>query len=660
MKRFCLVLLLSCFLVLGLVGSGWGKVWYVKQKPEDSDVYAVTGGSEVYLETDDSDLDDLDDGPPPGESWETAFETIQEALESAYETLEPDEADEIWVAAGTYVLENSITIVGKAVGIYGGFEGKDSETQREQRDWTKNVTTVDGNNNVTCFVLSGVGTGVIIDGFTIRNGYSDSNPGGLLDYRSSPTIANCIFYDNIADNGQNGGGVVNRFSSSPTIINCIFGGNSADGDGGAIHNSVSSSPKIINSTFYENSAGGNGGAIASVSNSPPTITNCIFWGDKASEGPEIYDGPGSIADVTYSDVQGGYPGDKNIGSSPDHAPLFVDPENGDFHLQSGSPCIDAGTDMLTIGGESFALTDFTLTDFEGDPRIVGEAPDMGADEALLADYNTPEGDDVEVKLIDDVTGARVFVTFDEVTVAGTTSLAVFEEDEPPPPGFKLVEPAYYDLTTTAKFYGPVTVCIDYSEIRFDNEEDLSLFKYENGEWIEVISSLDMEMSMICGTVESLSLFAIFEFEGTRFQATLGDNRRGFFLDQDVFKFEGTKGEEVEIRLEECGNSNVGERATLILKDRIRRVRLFKLDRSALPNEITATLPATGKYLIIVAEQPRFARGKKFKGDYWLTMKSTEEAFQTLKATPWMEHSPYPPKNRDGHKADNRKRQRQIW
>ena len=37
-------------------------------------------------------------------------------------------------------------------------------------------------------------------------------------------------------------------------------------------------------------------------------------------------------------MQGGWEGEGNIDSDP----LFVDPENGDFTLQSNSPCIDAG------------------------------------------------------------------------------------------------------------------------------------------------------------------------------------------------------------------------------------------------------------------------------------------------------------------------------
>jgi hypothetical protein len=120
-------------------------------------------------------------------------------------------------------------------------------------------------------------------------------------------------------------------------------------------------------------------------------------------------------------------------------------------------------------------------------------------------------------------------------------------------------------------------------------------------------------------------------------ACLGDDRSSYRLDRDVFKFRGTKGERITIRVdakpEEAGH---GKRATLILKERMWGIWLHRSDRGALPNEIEVDLPATGEYLIIMAEQSRFARGRRYRGDYCLTLDASLKTAQTLKATKWVE------------------------
>jgi hypothetical protein len=93
----------------------------------------------------------------------------------------------------------------------------------------------------------------------------------------------------------------------------------------------------------------------SISNSTLSITNSIVVGGTRTL-------EGNNAEVSYSNVEHGYPGPGNI----DADPLFVDPDRGDFRLQYGSPCIDAGT-----------MTE-TLTDLDGNPRPV-DIPGVGTD-----------------------------------------------------------------------------------------------------------------------------------------------------------------------------------------------------------------------------------------------------------------------------------------
>jgi hypothetical protein len=64
-----------------------------------------------------------------------------------------------------------------------------------------------------------------------------------------------------------------------------------------------------------------------------------------------------LASVISSNV----PNFANIGDNIDEDPLWIDPENGDYRLQAGSPCIDAGTRVEV------------LTDLDGNPRPVDVA-----------------------------------------------------------------------------------------------------------------------------------------------------------------------------------------------------------------------------------------------------------------------------------------------
>jgi hypothetical protein len=221
--------------------------------------------------------------------------------------------------------------------------------------------------------------------------------GGAVNHNSSPVYNNCTFLDNEAEEG--GAGMWNQ-GGSATVSNCAFIGNQASladwGEGGGVANSSSAvvitnstfafnyaafaggglnswggSVTVTNCTFYGNVADGEGGgAIYYYPSAPLAVTNSILWGDMSDEIA------GGSPTVTYSDIQGGFPGDGNI----DEDPLFFDPDNKDYHLTEGSLAIDAGTN---------AAPELPLTDFEGDDRILdgngdgSSVADMGIDEYVV-------------------------------------------------------------------------------------------------------------------------------------------------------------------------------------------------------------------------------------------------------------------------------------
>ena len=286
------------------------------------------------------------------------YTSIQAAINDA------DTGDTVLVHDGTYV--ESINFSGKAITVKSA-KGAAS-------------TIIDGNSSFRGVTFnSGEGSGSILDGFTITNGFSPGEAGGGIQcWESSPTIANCTISGNRA--GYNGGGISCYSTASPIITNCTISENiSGDGWGGGISCGYGSSPTITNCTISGNQ-GSYGSGISCDTSCSPTITNCtisgnvpnstggifiysssspsvkntILWGNAPNE-IYISDIEGSSITLTHSNVdQDGYAGSNgNIRQDP----LFVDPTNDDFPLQPTSPCIDAAT---SDGAPS--------TDIEGFPR----------------------------------------------------------------------------------------------------------------------------------------------------------------------------------------------------------------------------------------------------------------------------------------------------
>jgi hypothetical protein len=234
----------------------------------------------------------------------------------------------------------------------------------------------------------------------------NNSGGGMCNYSSSPTIKNSIFSHNTAGGG---GGMFNSSSSSPIITNTTFLYNTADEGGGMFNGS--SSPTITNTTFSYNTAGYAGGGMINFA-SNPTITNTIFSYNTASNNTASNNGGGGMRNFSSSPIITNTIFWKNLGygsnnvsgadignssSSPtvsycltqenslyssgtgiinNQDPLFVDAANGDFSLQTGSPCIDMGDGAIGNSANT------TTSDLAGNARFNGVI-DMGAYEGLL-------------------------------------------------------------------------------------------------------------------------------------------------------------------------------------------------------------------------------------------------------------------------------------
>ncbi|HYC36971.1 MAG TPA: PxKF domain-containing protein [Usitatibacter sp.] len=127
---------------------------------------------------------------------------------------------------------------------------------------------------------------------------------------------------------------------------------------------------------------------------------------------------------------------------------------------------------------------------------------------------TPPGTSVSVEVpatLPDGSTAAVAVAFENVATAGVTTVTTAATGEAPPAGFKLGDPpVYYDVSTTATFNGPVTLCFGWTEGQFANESAIALWHFESGAWRDVTTARDTVGNTVCGRTTSLSPFALME------------------------------------------------------------------------------------------------------------------------------------------------------
>jgi hypothetical protein len=185
---------------------------------------------------------------------------------------------------------------------------------------------------------------------------------------SAPQISNCIFSNN---EGLFSGAIACLENSHPIIDYCLMTGNYGI-FAGAVYCSTSAITTINNCTIAGNTGeiaiGGTGGIrLCNAGNS--AITNTLIEGNNGNGGIKIWN-PNSIS-VTYCDLSGNANGNI-VGDLPPGLgeitatnlngdscdiffnlfldPLFIYPF--DYHLQSGSPCIDAGDPSSPLDPDS--------------------------------------------------------------------------------------------------------------------------------------------------------------------------------------------------------------------------------------------------------------------------------------------------------------------
>lgn len=180
----------------------------------------------------------------------------------------------------------------------------------------------------------------VINSWIIGNSATDG--GGCAGPYGITAIIGCTITDNCA---ANGGGVY-YYS---WLYNCLVIGNSATNGGGGAWLC-----NLYDCTVCQNSAGTQGGGILG-----RLAENCIVYYNTALLNSNIA-GMYSVNNCCF--------GQDATGSGFfTNAPLFANLSESDFHLQSNSPCINAGNNAYTN----------TTTDLDSHPRIIGGTVDLG-------------------------------------------------------------------------------------------------------------------------------------------------------------------------------------------------------------------------------------------------------------------------------------------
>jgi cysteine-rich repeat protein/predicted outer membrane repeat protein len=245
-----------------------------------------------------------------GERWGLALESPREASAAAAQRA----PCEVWVAAGTYYIYdsgdfNTVTLPSE-VGWYGGFVG--NETARSARDPASNPTVLSGRKasgdpaRVLQVMTADSVQNVVVDGFTIEDGYNPSDKGAGIDTRNATLqVVGCTLQNNQAKSG----GAICVNNTTLEVDDCVLRNNLTDLDGGAIQH-VSGDLTVRNSRFESNEALDDGGAL-DLRTGTVTVSRSWFVGNQAAD----YGGALRLEEVqaTFSNVVVSYSSGANLG-----------------------------------------------------------------------------------------------------------------------------------------------------------------------------------------------------------------------------------------------------------------------------------------------------------------------------------------------------------
>jgi parallel beta helix pectate lyase-like protein len=226
--------------------------------------------------------------------------------------------------------------------------------------------------------VGGAGSAVII-GNRIQNNTWGSNGGGIsLFAAGTPILQNNIIAQNSSSGGQ-GGGIWIVNDSNALIVQNLFAGNTGS-QGAAIYFLVpsgSTGPVLVNNTIVGGAGATQGSAVFAGGFDNLVLfynnlmigqagQNAVYCDATYSTTPPVFTNNDAYS-AHGSGLMGTCASESNQNGNISADPRFVGKSN--FHLQSGSPAINAGDN---------SAPDIPAKDLAGKTRIVGGTIDMGA------------------------------------------------------------------------------------------------------------------------------------------------------------------------------------------------------------------------------------------------------------------------------------------
>ncbi len=185
---------------------------------------------------------------------------------------------------------------------------------------------------------------------------------------------------------------------------------------------------MVNNTIVYNSTQTNGGGICTLypGSTISGRNNIIFYNTSSDNTQYSSIGGGGASTLTYSCISQDMSGIGNIMDEP----MFVNAAEDDFHLQDGSPCIDAG-DPASPSDPDGTRADIGAFYYDQSTGVGGSvSPSMfemfpvcpnPAFSGVTISCRAPQAGNLRI-IIYDITGREVLVLIDQFTASGLCSV----------------------------------------------------------------------------------------------------------------------------------------------------------------------------------------------------------------------------------------------